>query len=204
MSVTKRVAEAMAKLVRDDPNEALFNICAAVEATAKAEGRPGGKAAFKKLLNANMNLITAMTIRRTGRIKGLFLSWGRPDPALPPSPNGAYSLENIVYHVVRCGLYHASRMPGNLKFTDNLMGSTLDGTLLLPKYLILGIILAVVVSPANATAERVFPDHGNDYWIPLPWGEVHRLDELWGKRDAILGQLFGRRRKSPRCRRPER
>jgi hypothetical protein len=145
MSVGKRVTEAFDKMLANDPEAALFQICAAVEHTAKGEGRPGGKTSYKSFLTDNIPIICAIGIGPA--LAGLGVPYTHP--TLPATPDGSSRIEDIIYHVVRCGLYHEASLPGDIRFTKKVIGAAQDGTLNLPEMLVTGLIVAVVASPVN-------------------------------------------------------
>ncbi len=49
MSIGKRVAEAVEKMANDDPEGALFQICSALDKTAKEEYLKGGREKLQDL-----------------------------------------------------------------------------------------------------------------------------------------------------------
>jgi hypothetical protein len=180
MSIGKRVSEAIEKMEASDPEGALFQICAAVDVTAQVElGKPG-KGSYKDFLHQNLGLITRISSGR-GSILNFFLKYDHPKIA--KAPNGLVSIQDIFYHVVRCGLYHEAGLPGDLKFTDEGQFRVDHGVLVMPSTLIYGLVTAVVVSPVNHN-ERAQKDFvlnlGN---FPVP------ISKLWGRRDELTWLL---------------
>ncbi len=149
MSIGKRVSEAFSKMIGGDPEGAMFQVCATIEETAKRELGKGGRSNYKAFLRSNMDVICCFAFG-TG-LRRLYL--GYTHPKIKGTADGSCSLEDIVYHAVRCGLYHTAALPSNLRFTKNVLGSGGDGILKLPETLIFGLVMSVVTSPANA-AER--------------------------------------------------
>jgi hypothetical protein len=179
MSITKRVIDAFAKMVANDPDGALFQICAAIEKTAKRERRPKGKKGYKAWVSDNVPIITAIGIGPA--LAGLRVAYSHPE--LPPSADGAHGIEDIIYHVVRCGLYHDASLPTDLQITEDKVGSGQAGELLIPKNLVLGLIVAVAASPANANEQTT-----TGYFFSIA-DTRFELDKVWGKRASLLTQL---------------
>lgn len=180
MSIGKRVSEAIDKMEANDPEGALFQICAAVEVTAQAEiGKPG-KGSFKAFIHQNLGLITRIASGR-GSILNLHLKYDHPK--VTKTPEGLVSIQEIFYHVVRCGLYHEAGLPADLRFTDEGQYRVDQGILVVPSALIYGLVTAVVVSPANrneTARKELVLNLGN---FPVP------LSKLWGRRDELTWLL---------------
>jgi hypothetical protein len=180
MSVGKRVSDTIDKMEIGDPEGALFQICAAIDVTAKtAFGKPG-RGSYKDFIHHNLGLITDIAL---GGRKILNLNLGYDHPDLKKNANDCVSVQDIFYHVVRCGLYHDASLPDNLKFTDEMQIRIEDGVLILPSSLIYGLVIAVVVSPANRdqhTPKEGMLNLGN---FPIP------INKLWGRRDELLWLL---------------
>jgi hypothetical protein len=75
-------------------------------------------------------------------------------------------------------------LPNDVRITANQIGAGEHGILLIPKGLILGLIVAVIVSPANAS-ERTNPGH---YFTAK--GKRFVVNESWGGREELLKQLL--------------
>lgn len=181
MSVRNRVTRSWLALAADDPEEALFQICAAVEMTARAEGRLPGRGTYKAFIRDNMPIIATLGVGPA--LAGIRFTFAHPD-LCPCSEDGTIGLEDVTYHLLRCGLYHTAQLPPEIEFTDNKLGPTTEGRLLLPKGLIAGLIIAVVASPSNA-AERTDPV----FWLECH-GTRFLLNDLWGTRDSTVAQLI--------------
>jgi hypothetical protein len=183
MSVRKRVEEAMGKIIANDPEAALFQICAAIEETSKREGRrPAGKKGYKEFLGHWMPIISGFGLGHM--IRGLKIPYSHPK--IPASPDGSCKFEDIVYHVVRCGLYHSASLPNDIVFTENELGggnTSPVGALKLPTRIVTGLIMAIVASPANA-AETCDPG----YFLEFN-GELFFLNQWWGKATDLLDRM---------------
>jgi hypothetical protein len=180
MSVGKRICEAIDRLAATDYEGALIPTSIAVDATA-SQVYPAKKnnEAYKDWLHDNMWLITKVGM---GNVSIHNFRFRYNHPEVRCDPNGLCSLEQILYHVVRCGLLHAAKLPGNLRFGPP--GQTKmekDGTLVLSAGLICGMISAVVASSVNQN--EVAPEH---YGTTI-FGRTMPLNQLWGKPDVLLG-----------------
>lgn len=176
MSIGKRVIEAFDKMVASDSEGALFQICAAIEETAKREGRKRGRGGYKEFLSDNIPIIAKIGIGPA--LAGIEIRCNHPE--LPKSSDGTYKIEDIVYHLVRCGLYHSASLPDGLHITDNRIGSDKEGNILIPKTIITGLIVAVVASPANKN-ECIKSNHYLSFE-----DKKYFLNDLWGEREKIM------------------
>jgi hypothetical protein len=177
MSIAKRVAEAFQNFHKKDPEGALMHICAAIEATATAEYAKEGRESYKRFLHENLGLVTKVALG--GSIQNINL--GYTHPHIKTVVPGLCSFEDLIYHAVRCGLYHQASIPADLHFKDEPVFEVDADRLVLPAKMVLGLIVAVVVAPVNKNESVTGDYHGlnlSGYEIPL-----HRL---WGKRAELL------------------
>ena len=114
MSIGKRISEAIDKMDASDPEGVLFAVCATLDATAASEFGRGGTS-YKRFVSENLDLITGVAF---GGRRILKMRLGFDHPEMKKSPDCAYTIEEILYHAVRCGLYHEERLPDNLQFTN--------------------------------------------------------------------------------------
>lgn len=180
MSIGKRVSDAIDKMEGSDPEGALFAICAALEATAVKEFGQKGRSSYKDFISENLGLITDVALGGR-RILNLRLAFDHPE--MKKNADGAYPIEEIFYHAVRCGLYHEAGLPSNLQFTSELQIRCNNGALVLPASLVYGLIIAVVVAPVNVSEAAVKPSMFNMGTFPVP------ISKLWGRRAELLWLL---------------
>lgn len=179
MGVAARVKEAIDKMNLGDPDNALIQICIAVDATAKSE-YPKNKVGerTKKFLRNNQVFLTAFAKLAVG---GDILLQFRGKNGEPETKK----LEESLYKLVRCALMHEAELSDRVTYIpEPCFGLSKDGKFILSLNLIWGMINAVIGSPANSR-ERA-PEN---YWISIG-GQKISLNELWGKKDIIL-QLVG-------------
>ena len=187
MSIAKRVAEAFKKISVGDHEGALMQVCAAIEATATAEYGKEGRSSYKTFLQENLGLITKVAFGASI----LNLNLGYTHPRVKTATPGLCSFGDILYHAVRCGLYHQASLPSDLRFHNEPSFVVEGGLLVLPARLILGLVVAVIVAPVNKD-KTVADDHEggleiSGYKIPLKrlWGRRTELLNLYQAMDAI-------------------
>lgn len=189
MAIGDRIKEAIDKLNQGDPVNALIQVCIAIDGTSKKEFR--GKIAkkqsrrYKAFLKEYNSFITGVA---TG-----FIALANPIIFQIPDSNNSLTcktMDEILYHVVRCTLLHEGILPDKVEFTEkNVLGSTADGKMLLSRNLILALILSVVASRANVN-ERL-PE---GYSIGTGKTRID-LNNFWGKKDELF-KLAWERNKS--------
>ncbi len=181
MNIGDRVTDAIDKMAAADPEGALFQICAAIEVTAKNEFGKPGRGSYKDFIHQNLGLITDIAF---GGSKFLNINLGYEHPSLKKNVDGCVPIQDILYHVVRCGLYHDARLPDDLKFADeHQIRMEEHGTLVMPSSLVYGLITAVVVSPTNRGECGSNEGTLNLDNFPIP------LSKLWGRREELLWLL---------------
>ena len=177
MSVGKRVSEAIEKMDSSDFEGALYAICSAIDATAVKEFNKRGRDVYKDFIHQNFGLIT--NIAFGGRqILNLNLKYDHPD--VKKNPDGLCSIQDIIYHAVRCGLYHEARLPNNIKFAKEQIIKVDNNILILPASLIYGFIVAVVISPVNENENTSKNELLNLYSFPIP------INKLWGRKEEFF------------------
>jgi hypothetical protein len=185
MSIGKRVAECMEKAIAGDPEASLLPICSALEATAKREyptERQSGPR-FKKFLKESLPIIGFFGLSGlvTPQLR-VGVSHLNHD-TLKMDADGRATLEDVLYHVVRCGLDHEATIAQYVSFPENVILGCQGPTLQLCRALPYGLVLAVVGSPANSTEK-----------LPSPFsitcrGLIYNLDEYWGQRSQLIASI---------------
>jgi len=180
MTLSKRIEETAAKMNQNDAEAALFQICAALDVTATNEYGKSGRSTYKRFVRDYFQLITRIALNGPS-IGNLHVAYDHP--SLEKSADGTVSVEDVFYHVVRCGLYHEAKLPDDLVFGEEQRISVINGVLTLPSSLIYGLIAAVVVSPSNAGEWISNPLALHVSGFPVP------INMLWGKRNELLWLL---------------
>ena len=181
MSIGKRITEAVDKMVLGDAEGALIPTCIAIAATAKKEyPSSNDNISFKKFVHDNFPLITKVAFGGT-TIGNLRVRYNHPD--IKTDDDGTCSFEQILYHVVRCGLVHSASFPSNLRFVKDSHIRVQDDRVEMPESIIYGLLAALVVSSHNK-CESV-PNH---YGFHIGAKDVS-LNGLWGNKDKLLEHL---------------
>ncbi len=180
MGVDDRVSEAIDKMGASDPEGALFSICAAIDVTAKREYGKSGRSSYKRFIQENMGIITHVAFDGR-RIENINLMYDHPE--IKKNADGLCGIQDLIYHAVRCGLYHEAEIPDNLTFTNENMFRVESGSLVLPSSLVNGLVIAVIVSPANKKIVNSRPASLNLSGLPIP------IKHLWGHRQELLWLL---------------
>jgi len=167
MSIADRVVECMHKYETNDLDNALIQVCIALDGTAKKEYPKVKKVGerFKAFIRENQDIISFFTFNGMVFIDCKF---------------GSYTLDQFIYKVLRCGLLHEGGIPTMFKFGEPGTPATLsDAQWSLPKTFIFGTLLAVVGASSNL--KQVTGDH---YKVVI-LGNEFKLNDLWGNAEII-------------------
>lgn len=187
MTIAHRVTQASERVLQHDYEGALFQICSAIEATASSEYGQSGRGAYMRLIRENLELITRVAFRHhfANMSFGMDLNRFRPsDDQLKPNSDGSFSIEQILYHVVRCDLYHNAGLPEHIEFCPGTIMSCEVDKIRIPGSIVNGLVVAVVASPANV-GQVISDDLMFDFLV----GVKICLNKFWGKRDALRAML---------------
>jgi hypothetical protein len=183
------VFDALERIAQRRPEGALRDICGAIEGTLK-KGGLGGREKYKAWVASNLDLILVVGFPGL-KTASMRIAYSHPD--LPPTiPPNTPSLEEIIYHVVRCELYHKGGLPSDIEFSDGIIaGGGLGRSMTIPADFVLGLILGVLISPENS-AERMRNE-------PVLWcnGIPLHLNSFWGKKQSLLDALAYTRLAAP-------
>ena len=177
MSIAKRVMDSIDKMEKLDYENALFSICAAIEATASKEFSKKGKQSYKNFIHQNLGLITNIAF---GGTKILNINLGYDHPSIKKNPDGLSSIQDILYHAIRCDLYHIAKIPDDIEFSKENKISVNNGKIVLPASLIYGLIISVVISPSNKDEKC-----SKDQFLNL-WNFCIPINKLWGHRNKLI------------------
>jgi hypothetical protein len=165
MPLSDRVIECINKYNANDLDNALIQICVALDGTAKKEYpkiKKVGKR-FKEFVKVNQDIITFFTFNSNVLINCQF---------------GKYTIEQFIYEILRCGLLHEAEIPEMIKFVEPGQSVTIsDKMWSLPKTFIFGTLLAVIGAPSNV--RQSLPD--NIEVVIL--GQKFKFNDLWGRVD---------------------
>ncbi len=162
-------------MAQNDAEGALLPISSAVDATATKHFKRRGRKSYKDFIHENFDLITKVAFGTL--LMNLNLQYDHPE--LETSPDGLCTIQDVLYHVVRCGLLHSAELPSTLKFVDEKIIRVENDLLILPASLIYGLIAAVVVCPKNT--DQTIPDN---YRLSVRGFQI-KLNDLWGKKTEL-------------------
>jgi hypothetical protein len=167
MSVADRVSESINKYNSNELENALIQICIALDGTAKKEYPRIKKVGerFKAFIRDNMDIITFFTFNTNVFINCKF---------------GEYTIDQFVYKILRCGLLHEGELSAMFKFTEPGEPVRIGKKQwCFPKTFIFSTLLAVIGASSN-TDQRVA-----DHLEVIVMGNRFRINELWGQADLI-------------------
>jgi hypothetical protein len=178
LSVGQRVKEAIDYMGTGQVVSALTPTCIALDITAQrvAGAKRSGRKIFKDFIQKSMWLITLIGF------PGLMSSEVRVPfhhPEIPPNSTGTVGIDEIVYHVLRCGSVHSDEKNSKITWNKNIsLGIDHNtGNLVLHEQLVWGLLAAVIFMPENK--DEQIPD---TYWISI-WGFKNFVTEFWGRID---------------------
>lgn len=158
-------------------DDALLQLCPAIDATAKAEFGISGRSSYKRFIGENFELITRLAFGGPA-ISNLFL--GVEHPMLEPDADGCASVQDVLYHVVRCGIIHDAAIHDAVCFAPEDTIRVAEGRVQLPQSMVWGMILAVIVAPVNRDQTSQTPKS-----VTLAGVCTIPFDRLWGRRQEL-------------------
>lgn len=193
MRIEKHVMKALDELDAGDPEAAILQACVALDGAA-ARAYPTSESVrlrFTSLLRQHAQILELMGLpgldvegSRFGRAPAI--DW--PQSVTQPD------VADIIYHVHRCCHAHADEVPGAFELLEQQEGGGLrlglvDGTVQLPRSVVVGILAVAVLSPASAGLDPLPPGYRlwwhppaapDTEWLPMPVGE------WWGRETDFL------------------
>lgn len=183
MSIGNFISSALILLEYKKYDAALSLISSAVDATARkmCPDEKNNNVRFKEFLKRNMRVITFRGfpgILASGiRIKCTNIN------ILKTDKEGSVGIEDIIYQVIRCGLIHECEIYSRIEFTEETYIGNFDRKFKIPKDLVYGLALAVILSEHNIH-EKV----EENVTIPM-FGENQKVNSLWGKLKELSKNL---------------
>lgn len=179
ITVGDRIQSMIDHMGKGEFELALSDVCIAIDITSQRyfEEDKSSATCYKKFLRENiwMILATGMGSMIAESIK---IPFSHPD--IKMDQEGYCTLEQIVYHVMRCGLIHGTGENSKIVWNNQIsLVLDKDKNLNLSPSFIWGFALCVIVSPVNKN-ERV----GDTCWIST-CGFRYLINDLWGKRESV-------------------
>ena len=183
VSVGQRVQSMIDHMSKGEIELALSDICIAIDITSqKYYNEPNSSAScYKRFLKENiwMIVVTGMGSLITEAVK---LPFTHKD--IKSDYEGYCTLEQIIIHVMRCGLIHGTGKESKIVWNTNVpLAIDKDQNLNISPSFIWGLALCVITCPVNLH-ERV----GDYCWISMATFK-YLINDLWGKRDSVKNMI---------------
>lgn len=173
MSVGTFISGALTLLEMKKYDVALSLVSSAVDATArKMFPDMNNNARFKEFIKKYMYIISYRGF--PGIIAGGIKIKCRNIDGLRTDGNVMVGIEEIIYTVIRCGLIHECEIDSRIEFTEKTYIGDFDRKFKIPKDLVYGLILAVILSEHNRE------EKADDKIIIQVHGEQIEVNDLWG------------------------
>lgn len=179
ITIGQRVQSMIDHMEKGELDLALSDICIAVDVTAQKFYKKDASSAacYKDFIRDNiwMIVLTGMGNLVTDQIK---IPFTHKD--IKSDPSGYCTLEQIIYHVMRCGLVHGTGEENKIVW-NRFVPMAIDkyGNLNISPSFIWGLALAVITCEVNKD-ERV----KDTCWISMATFK-YLINDLWGKRENI-------------------
>ena len=176
MSIADRVEECIAKYRSNDLDNALIQLCIALDATAKNEYPKLKKVGerFRRFVKDNHDVITFFTLHGN-IVRGEFRV-------------GEITFDQFVYKVLRCGLLHEADVPELMKFAQPGEPVTVsEAEWRLPKTFILGSLLSVIGAKSNSK-QRLSSSITTTFA-----GKEVDVNDLWGRIEIVRTAIYAGR-----------
>jgi len=180
LTIADRLDRAIEDIEKGAIDFALESICIALDLTAQRtyHRSHSDKRDYKKLINDYSWLVELIGLPGLNLEDSRFGNYpirGNPTP----------SFQDLVYHIVRCGLVHDIGVPNNFQFAETHL-ITLDQDLIeFPITLVWALLAIVVFCPCNS-GERLSKPRK-----VVVAGQDLLIDDYWGKVDLAKG-LYAR------------
>lgn len=131
-----------AKILYDNKmyEKALCLVCIAIDTCAmKQYPNKYNNVSYKTFLKENFRIICKRGFPGISA-DAIRIKVNVSNDRLKTDDNGYVDMEQIIYHVLRCGLVHECDVEKNIKFTDNTIIGDWNDDFYVPKDIILGLI----------------------------------------------------------------
>lgn len=184
VTVGDRIQSVIEHMDKGRTELALSDVCIAVDITAqKYYGETKSSAScYKRFLQENMWMIIATGMGNM-IAQSLKIKFSHED--IKSDEQGYCTIEQIVYHVMRCGLIHGTGEGNKINWNPKLsLVVDADGVLQISPSFIWGLALSVITCEINKD-ELV----GKTCWISAV-GFKYLINDLWGKRESVKNMIL--------------
>ena len=183
VSIGQRVQSMIEHMSKGEVELALSDICIAIDITSqKYYNEPNSSAScYKRFLKENIWMIVATG---TGSLITEAVKLPFTHKNIKSDSEGYCTLEQIIYHVMHCGLIHGTGEESKIIWNANIpLAIDEEQNLNISPNFIWGLALCVITCPVNLH-ERV-----EDYsWISMGTFK-YLINDLWGKRDSVKNMI---------------
>lgn len=144
MSIQSFVDAANILYINDKYNEALCLICIAIDAcSVKSDSNEKVSDKYKRFLKEHFRTICLYGFPGV-EASSIRVKVNTPIENLKPDCNGYVNMEQIIYHVLRCGLVHSCDIEKSITFTEKtIIGDWNKDQFFIPKAIIQGLIASI-------------------------------------------------------------
>lgn len=179
VTVGDRIQSVITHMEKGEIELALSDVCIALDITAQKyynETKSSAKV-YKRFLAEHMDVILATT-NPSIVSKSIKLPFTHPD--IYSDKDGYSTLEQIIYHVVRCGLVHGTGESNKIIWNNQIMlFVSQEGELYLPPTLIWGLAICVIACPVNSDQHVM-----DTAWVSAA-SFKYLINDLWGKIGSV-------------------
>lgn len=179
ITIGERMQSMISHMDKGELDLALCDVCIAIDVTSQKYYNKSHSSAniYKRFLKENIWMIitTGMGSLISEKIKLPFVH-----KDIKADNDGYCTLEEIIYHVMRCGLVHGTGEENKIVW-NNMVPLAIDkeGNLNISPSFIWGLALCVITCSTNIN-EKV----NDTAWISVA-SFKYLINDLWGKRDSI-------------------
>lgn len=178
ITVGDRIQSAIDHMEKSEIDLALSDVCIAVDITAQKYYQDASSSScYKAFLKENMWMIivTGMGSLISSSIK---IPFQHKD--IKSDAQGFCTLEQVVYHIMRCGLIHGTGKDSKIIWNARIpLALDQDGNLNLSPSFIWGLALSVIACDTNRDEKA-----DEMCWISTA-SFKYLINDLWGKKDSV-------------------
>lgn len=179
VTIGQRIQSMINHMDRGEVELALSEVCIAIDITSQKYYHLEKSSAdtYKRFLNENMWMITMTGMAFIGS-DSIKIPFTHKD--IRSDSEGYCTLQQIIYHVMRCGLLHSTGEGSKLRWNALIpIAVDLDGYLNISPSFIWGLALCVIVCEVNKD-ETI----NECSWISTATFK-YLINDLWGKKNSV-------------------
>ncbi|MEN6593612.1 MAG: hypothetical protein ABFC31_01490 [Clostridiaceae bacterium] len=184
VSISDRIQSMVDHMDNNEIELALSDVCIAIDITSKRHyGRARSSSTlYKNFVKENLWIIIFVG---TGTILTDDIKIPFVHEDIKSSNDGYCTLEDIIYHVIRCGYIHDTGEHSKIKWNNKIpFAVDKDGYLYLTPSFIWAFALCVIACEENRD-ERV----RDTCWVSMA-SFKYLINDMWGKRESIRSMIL--------------